>query len=105
MYLFVQRFLIDYLDYRDTSPFDKKWVKSYEYVNSMKPDNDENFANEEKSLREKVFKNVASMTGNYELAEYISDDAGLIYSDNYFNTNDDFIKELYSCYKLGKLPK
>jgi TnpA family transposase len=78
--------IINYLDYRDTSPFDEKWVKSYENVNSIKSNKDESFLNNEKNLREKVFKNVARITNNYELAEYISDDAGLIYSDYYFNT-------------------
>jgi TnpA family transposase len=97
--------IINYLDYRDTSPFDEKWVKSYENVNSIKSNKDESFLNNEKNLREKVFKNVARITNNYELAEYISDDAGLIYSDYYFNTNDKFIKELYSYYKVGELPK
>ena len=97
--------IINYLDYRDTSPFDEKWVKSYENVNSIKSNKDESFLNNEKNLREKVFKNVARITNNYELAEYISDDAGLISSDYYFNTNDKFIKERYSYYKVGELPK
>ena len=50
--------IINYLDYRDTSPFDEKWVKSYENVNSIKSNKDESFLNNEKNLREKVFKNV-----------------------------------------------
>lgn len=37
--------IINYLDYRDTSPFDEKWVKSYEHVNSIKSNKDESFLN------------------------------------------------------------
>lgn len=94
----------DYLEYRDNSDFDRNWVNSDKHITSLKVESAD-FENREKSLREQTFKAVLHETDNYDLAGYISDDAGLIYANLFFQYNDLFANKIYASYQSNQLPK
>lgn len=94
----------DYLDFRDTHPFDTNWVTADEAVNGYIDKADLTFKAQDETLRESVFKSVAKLTQHYELAGYISDDAGLIFANQYFNVNNEFANQLFIHYQNNILP-
>lgn len=102
-HLLDEDFINNYLDIRDSTDFDQKWIDAYRYINKNYPSN-EDFLLRDKDLREQVFKNVLRLTHSHELAEYVSDDAGLMYANLYFNVNNEFIDYIFNCYKKGLLP-
>ena len=98
-----EEFINEYLESRDSKDFDEKWIGAYEYIKDISSSN-ECFLVQENNLREKVFKIIVSISGSYELAEYISDDAGLIYANIFFGVKNDFVDNIYKCYKENVLP-
>ena len=94
----------NYLEYRDNSDFDRNWVNSDKNITSLKAESAD-FENREKSLREQTFKLVLYETNNYDLAGYISDNAGLIYANLFFKCNDLFANQIYASYQSNKLPR
>lgn len=95
----------EYLECRECSDFDENWVISDKVIENHKAQGIINeFSEIESQLRERVFKQVLSLTDNYDLASYISDDAGLIYSNVLFKCNDFFTNKIYDSYKSNKLP-
>lgn len=80
----------DYLDLRDTEPFDKAWVQANDIIKINIDKENIDFQKQEVNLREVVFKRVAKFTQHDELAGYISDDAGLIFANQYFKVNNKF---------------
>lgn len=101
--LLTEGFINEYLDSRDSKNFDEKWIDAYEHMKGLSSSNKE-FLVQDNTLREKIFKIVVSISSSYELAEYVSDDAGLIYASIFFNVKNDFIDHLYNCYKKNVLP-
>lgn len=101
--LLTDEFINEYLDLRDSKSFDEKWINAYEYMKDISSSN-EDFLVQDDNLRERVFKIVVSISRSYELAEYISDDAGLIYASIFFGVKNDFINHIYNCYKKNVLP-
>lgn len=104
---FIQNHLTDsqideYLEFRESFDFDSAWVNADKAIEKIKTD-DKNFIESEKSLREKVFKFSLKYIGNIDLAVYLSDDAGLIYANLFFNANNEFIKDLYQKYQHNQL--
>lgn len=93
----------NYLNLRDSKNFDEKWSLAYEYFNDINHKN-KAFLSNEKELRERLFKKVAQLTQSYELAEYISDDGGLIYANLYFKSKNSFVEHIYQCYENNLLP-
>ena len=75
--LLTEGFINEYLDSRDSKNFDEKWIDAYEHMKVLSSSNKE-FLVQDNTLREKIFKIVVSISSSYELAEYVSDDAGLI---------------------------
>ncbi|MGO4528417.1 hypothetical protein AB4Z30_04990 [Paenibacillus sp. 2TAF8] len=64
-----------YLDKRDEAPFADEWMKAYErYAGDSAVAEDEVL----RQIREIAFKRTISLTGEPELAGYVSDDFGLI---------------------------
>lgn len=68
------------LDNRDRDPFDSEWMRVYREIEAIKKeksytDEDKNHAS---NIREKVFMKIYNLSGHGELAEYVSDDFGLI---------------------------
>ena len=85
--LLTEGFINEYLDSRDSKNFDEKWIDAYEHMKVLSSSNKE-FLVQDNTLREKIFKIVVSISSSYELAEYVSDDAGLIYASIFFNVKN-----------------
>lgn len=100
---FTASFINNYLDKRDTKNFDNEWRSAFEYFDNIAHKSNE-FLSNENNLREQIFKKVAQLTQNHELAAYLSDDGGLIYANVYFDANHKFVDYLYQCYKSDLLP-
>lgn len=105
--LLTEDFIHEYLNSRDFKDFDGKWADAYEHVKNISLNahlSNKEFLVQDSDLRKRVFKNVVSISGGYELAEYVSDDAGLIYANLFFNVSNSFIDYVYHCYKKNVLP-
>ncbi|MBB6022387.1 hypothetical protein HNR77_003484 [Paenibacillus sp. JGP012] len=91
-----------YLDERDEPSFADEWMQAYERYAG-----DSAVAEQEvlRSIRETAFKRTITLTGDPELAGYVSDDFGLIgcYLLHKHEQND-FVKRLLGSYRQGKLP-
>ncbi|PYE50135.1 hypothetical protein HUB98_29115 [Paenibacillus barcinonensis] len=91
-----------YLDERDEALFADEWMRAYERYAG-----DAALAEQEvlRNIRETAFKRTITLTGEPELAGYVSDDFGLIgcYLLQKEEQND-FVWKLFGSYRLGKLP-
>ena len=96
-------YIDNYLELRDSGNFDEKWSSTYDYFNSTNNKTEE-FSFDEKKLRERIFKKTVQLTQNYELAEYISDDGGLIYANLNFKSENSFVNYILECYENHILP-
>ena len=94
------------LDNRDMDVFDTEWNRVYREVEALK--NAENYTKEEieqnKKIRRQVFLLIHELTDYTELAEYISDDFGLIFDAVILDYKDLWIDKLVSCYEKGIVP-
>ncbi|WP_434751483.1 hypothetical protein [Paenibacillus amylolyticus] len=90
------------MDERDEAPFADEWMQAYErYAGDSAVAEDEVL----RQIREIAFKRTISLTGEPELAGYVSDDFGLIGS--YWlqdGEQDAFVNRLYEGYAQEKLP-
>lgn len=97
--------LNELLDSRDSDPFDTEWCRVNEEIQMMK--NDLNYTGEnieqQSRIREKAFMIIEENIGG-ELAEYISDDFGLIYDSLILNYKDDWLNKLIAAYKNKTIP-
>ena len=89
------------LDKRDSSPFDTNWVREFEEIEKLKAkvqisDNTE--------IRKLVFMKCYEM-GAKELAEYISDDFGLIFDSIELQYKSEFIDKLCDDYLNYRMPQ
>lgn len=104
---FIQNNLTDsqideYLEFRESIDFDSAWVNADKAIENIKTF-DSDFIENEKVLRENIFKFALKNTNNIDLASYLSDDAGLIYANLFFNANNEFAKNLYQQYQQNQL--
>ncbi|MDQ0656868.1 hypothetical protein [Paenibacillus sp. W2I17] len=91
-----------YLDERDASAFADEWMQAFERWAQ-----DKVVAEEEvlRACREQAFKQTLALTGEPELAGYVSDDMGLIGAALLQGTaNDSFVDQLLESYRQGRLP-
>lgn len=91
-----------YLDERDATAFADDWMQSFERWAQAS-----NVAEEEvlRACREQAFKQTLAFTREPELAEYVSDDMGLIGAALLQGTaNDSFVDQLLESYRQGRLP-
>jgi hypothetical protein len=97
--------LNELLDSRDSAPFDTEWCRVNEEIEALK--NTQSYTNENEEakgkIREKAFmimeENIES-----ELAEYVSDDFGLIYDSLILNYKDKWLDKVIAVYKNKKIP-
>lgn len=94
------------LDNRDLDVFDTEWNRVYREVEELK--NAENYTKKEieqnKKIRRQVFLLIHELTYYTELAEYISDDFGLIFDAARLGYKDLWLDKLVSCYEKGIIP-
>ena len=85
-----------YLDKRDEAPFADEWMQAYErYAGDSAVAEDEVL----RQIREIAFKRTINLTGEPELAGYVSDDFGLIGCYLLQDSEQDaFVNRLYEGY-------
>lgn len=92
-----------YLDMRDEAPFADEWMQAYErYAGDPAAAEDEVL----RQIRETAFKQTISLTGDPEIAGYVSDDFGLIglFLLQEVVIEDTFVHQLLESYRQGTLP-
>lgn len=94
------------LDNRDSKLFDAEWSRVYKAILSLK--DEENYSAAEKKnnsiIRETVFKKVYALSNNGELAEYVSDDFGMIADAKLLGYQDAWLDKLIACYESKTIP-
>ena len=97
--------LNELLDCRDSAPFDTEWCRVNAEIDALKNDQNYTAENEEEQdeIREKAFM-VIEQNIESELADYVSDDFGLIYDSLVLNYKDEWLDTLIEEYKNGKIP-
>lgn len=94
------------LDNRDNNPFDNEWVRVYNDIEELKTE--KSYTDEDKKyssdIREKAFTKIYELSDDGELAEYISDDFGLIADSQIVNYTDIWLENLISCYENATIP-
>jgi hypothetical protein len=100
---------IEYLDERDRPPFDEHWSAAFERIERAKAELSKSRQNSLKArstiARERAFKLVVKVTGNSDLASYVSDDFGLIFDARGLDLADPWIQALLDEYLAGRLPR
>lgn len=98
----------EYLDERNSSPFDEDWVASYEGLEEQKSKltkKDQKLLKDASSkLREKIFKLAFKKTESSDFAAAVSDDAGLICEMRLLEISDVWIHALANEYVQSRLP-
>ena len=92
------------LDERDCDTFSQQWIQVYNAVEQLKVQMGIS-ATYNEDIRRKTFCTVLNITGNDDLAAYISDDLGLIMDAIKVDANDSWINTLWQSYKNGIIPK
>ena len=102
---FDEDYLNELLDSRDSAPFDTEWCRVEEEIEALKNPRSYTGENEEEQgkVREKVFMLIEENIES-ELAEYVSDDFGLIYDSLVLNYKDEWLNKLIAAYKNKKIP-
>ena len=97
--------LNELLDCRDSAPFDTEWCRVNAEIDALKNDQNYTAENEEEQdeIREKAFM-IIEQNIESELADYVSDDFGLIYDSLVLNYKDEWLDTLIEEYKNGKIP-
>ncbi|MGN7412492.1 hypothetical protein [Paenibacillus sp. SAF-068] len=91
-----------YLDERDASEFADEWMQSFERWAQATAVAEEEVL---RASREQAFKQTLALTGEPELAGYVSDDMGLIGAALFQDVlNDSFVNQLLESYRQGRLP-
>ena len=94
------------LDNRGRDPFDSEWMRVYREIEAIKKEKP--YTDEEKnyvsSIREKVFMKIFDLSGHGELAEYVSDDFGLIADSRLLKYSDIWLDKLILSYKNANIP-
>lgn len=91
------------LDSRDSAPFDAEWVRVYKELEALKKSQSVG-GTDSTAIREQVFMLVYNMSGSGELAEYVSDDFGLIADAKALNYSDPWLMLLISKYESATIP-
>lgn len=94
------------LDLHDQKAFDAEWVRVDKGVkqHEAKQQLSEEDKNAIDELREATFKKTYQVTGNGELASYVSDDFDLIARALLVDYNDIWLDALWAQYQTGNFP-
>lgn len=92
----------DYLAEREDDEFSGQWMQAFERVQGSGTEAE---AEDIRSGREMAYKQVFSLTGDPDLAGYVSDDIGLICTALAGDeVHDGFVHTLQESYLSGRLP-
>lgn len=94
------------LNERDSKAFDLEWKRVFDAVESLKNADTYTAANKEYTdkVRENIFGKIYRRSGDGELAEYISDDFGLIADSFIVGYKDQWLDKLIECYRKAEIP-
>lgn len=97
--------LDELLDRRDCAPFDTEWCRVNGEIEALKNDKNytEEIEEEQGEIRERAFM-IVEQAIESELAEYVSDDFGLIYDSLVLNYQDEWLQKLIESYKNKTIP-
>ncbi len=98
---FVELDIDDFLDKRDSDPFDHEWVRVYRVVEELKKGK---VIDDTREIEKKAYITVYEKSEADELAGYISDDFGLIAESKMLGYSDEWLDKLISCYENARLP-
>ena len=91
----------NFLDQRDSDPFDSEWVRIYQALEELKKGKT---VADTREIEKKAYITVYEKSENDELAGYISDDFGLIADSKRLNYSDEWLEKLISCYENARIP-
>lgn len=91
----------DFLDQRDSDPFDSEWVRVYQALEELKKGKT---VEDTREIEKKAYITVYEKSENDELAGYISDDFGLIADSKRLGYSDEWLEKLISCYENARIP-
>lgn len=96
----------EFLDNRDSKPFDSEWSRVYKEISNLKKET--GFTAEQKKysseISEKAFMTIYNLSGYGELAEYVSDDFCLIADSKQMNYTDEWLDKLIEKYNNAVIP-
>ena len=91
----------DFLEQRDSDPFDSEWVRVYQALEELKKGK---MVADTREIEKKAYITVYEKSENDELAGYISDDFGLISDSKRLGYSDKWLEKLISCYENARIP-
>lgn len=91
----------DFLDQRDSDPFDSEWVRVYQALEELKK---RKTVDDTREIEKKAYLTVYEKSEDDELAGYISDDFGLIADSKQLGYSDEWLDKLISCYENARVP-
>lgn len=91
----------DFLDQRESEPFDGEWIRVYQDIEELKKDK---MLDDTKDIEKKVYMFVFEQLASADLAAYISEDFALIAESKMLNYSDAWLDKLISCYENAKIP-
>lgn len=91
------------LDSRDCESFDSEWCRVNSEISKMKNQYNYTFQNQQNNVRKEAFFIIENNVGS-ELADYVSDDFGLIFDGMAVGYKDKWFSKLTDAYRNGKIP-
>lgn len=95
--------ITELLNLRDCEPFDSEWCRVDSEITRMKNQYNYTFQNQQDQIRKEAFFIVENNVGS-ELADYVSDDFGLIFDSMAVGYKDKWLSKLINMYRKGKIP-
>lgn len=102
---FDEGYINELLDNRDNASFDAEWCRVDAEMGALK--NSQNYGDENKMEQDKVREQafmIVEQNVEGELAEYVSDDFGLIYDSLVLGYKDDWLDWLIEEYQNARIP-
>ena len=91
----------DFLDQRDSDPFDSEWVRVYQTLEKLKKGKT---LEDTREIEKKAYITVYEKSEDDELAGYVSDDFGLIADSKRLGYSDEWLDKLIFCYENARIP-
>ena len=95
----------DLLDARESRAFDREWIRCLSAVQDIEVEGElqtKNVTIDE--LREWAFKRAYQVSGDAEIAAYVSDDFDLLARALQADYSDPWLAALWQCYRAGQFP-
>lgn len=91
----------EFIDLRENDPFDSEWIRIYRTIKELKKGRN---VKDTRDLAKKAYMLVFEQSTCADLAEFISDDFGLIADSKALNYSDEWLSKMISCYENAIIP-